>query len=172
VAGAAVFALLATPTAAPLGRGSPAPGFSLPSLGNGGPVSLSELSGRVVLVNFWATWCKPCEDEMPAMERLYRQLRGRDFELLAISVDEDPAVVQRFQERLGVTFPILLDSDQRVAHAWQTFRFPESWLVDRDGGILERYVGPKEWDATAYVERIRRLLGPAVPSQPASLGGA
>ena len=145
-------------TSPPVGRGSPAPDFALPSLDSDRPIVLSELRGRVVLVNFWATWCQPCEDEMPAMERLYRELRPAGFELLAISVGEEPSVVRNFRDRLGVTFPILLDSDKRVATTWQTFAFPESLLVDRDGTVLERYVGPREWDAPAYVDRIRRLL--------------
>jgi peroxiredoxin len=121
-------------------------------------VNLESVSGEVVLVNFWATWCKPCEDEMPAMERLYRTLSGSGFELIAISVDDDRALVERFAGRLGLSFPILLDPQHEVATAYQTFRFPESLLVGRDGVIVERYIGPKEWDAAAYVTRIRKLL--------------
>jgi len=170
VAAGAVFALLAEPTGEPIGRGSRAPEFSLARLDGGEPVRLADLRGRVVLVNFWATWCKPCEEEMPAMQRLYEALAGPGFELLAISVDEDPALVERFRERLGLEFPILLDPDQRVAHAWQTFRFPETLLVDAEGSVVERYVGPKEWDAVAYVDRIRRLVAAEVPSTP--VGGA
>ena len=158
VAIAAVFALLGAPeTQAPLGRGAAAPDFSLPKLG-GGSVAFEELRGQVVLVNFWATWCKPCEDEMPAMETLYRELREEGLELLAISVDEDAAVVEEFGQRLGLSFPLLLDPDKRAAEAYQTYRFPESFLVDRNGVVVERYIGPKEWDARAYMERIRRLL--------------
>jgi len=170
IAAGAVFALFAAPSEEPIGRGSRAPDFSLPRLGSGEPVSLAGLRGRVVLVNFWATWCKPCEEEMPAMQRLYESLAGSGFELLAISVDEDPALVERFRDRLGISFPILLDPDQRVSHAWQTFRFPETLLVDADGSVVERYVGPKEWDAAAYIDRIRRLVAAEVPS--GARGGA
>jgi thiol-disulfide isomerase/thioredoxin len=119
----------------------------------------------VVLINFWATWCKPCEDEMPAMQRLYTALRGGEgerFELLAISVDEADAEVRAFRERLALTFPILLDPEKRSANAYHTFRFPESWLIDRSGVVVARYVGPREWDDPLYVERIRRLM--AAPS--------
>ena len=143
-----------------VGRGVPAPDFSLPLLDSDLPVTLENLRGRVVLVNFWATWCKPCEDEIPAMERLYKALRPGGFEILAISVGESADVVREFRNRLVVTFPILLDADKRVSTEWQTFAFPESLLVDRDGTILERYVGPRDWDAGAYVDRIRRLLEP------------
>jgi peroxiredoxin len=147
-----------------VGRGTPAPALALPRLAGGAPVDLADLRGRVVLVNFWATWCKPCEDEMPAMERLYRRLAPEGFELLAVSVDADAAPVEAFRERLGLTFPILLDPDQATARRYQTFRFPESLLIGPDGVVVERYVGGKEWDAEAYVERIRRLLRTGVSS--------
>ena len=159
VACATLFALFwGSDTPAPVGRGVRAPAFELPRAGGGPPLSAAELRGKVVLVNFWATWCKPCEDEMPAMERLYRKLRGSDFELVAISVDEDAAAVDTFVKRLGLSFPILLDPSKDIASAYQTYRFPESLLVGRDGVVLERYIGSKEWDADAYVDRIRRLL--------------
>jgi len=170
VAVGAAFALLSTRTEAPVDRGASAPDFTLPRLGSPEPIHFASLHGRVVLVNFWATWCKPCEDEMPAMQRLYDALRGSGFELLAISVDAEAAPVEAFRERLDLRFPILLDADQRVARAYQTFRFPETLLVGADGEIVERYVGPKEWDAEAYVERIRRLAEAAVPSG-AGVGG-
>ena len=167
VLAAALFALLSGEgVAPPVGRGSPAPPFSLSSL-DGGPVSLADLRGRVVLVNFWATWCKPCEDEMPAMQRLYQQLSGEGFELVAISVDEDVEAVRSFRDRYGLSFTILLDPDRSVAEAYQTFRFPESLLLRPDGVVVERYVGEKRWDAEAYVERIRRLLTTQVSSRSA-----
>jgi peroxiredoxin len=150
-----------------VGRGTPAPPLALPRLAGGPPVELASLRGRVVLVNFWATWCKPCEDEMPAMERLYRRLAPDGFELLAVSVDADVEPVREFRERLGLSFPILLDPEQEVARRYQTFRFPESLLIGPDGVVVERYIGGKEWDADAYVERIRRLLRAGVSSGPA-----
>jgi peroxiredoxin len=167
VAGAALFALLSSEGDQAVGRGTPAPPFALSRLSDGSQVRLADLEGRVVLINFWATWCKPCEEEMPAMERLYRALRGEGFELLAVSVDEGRDEVASFRRRLGLTFPILLDPEQRVSRAYQTFRFPESLLVGPDGVVVERYVGGKEWDADAYVQRIRRLLPTRLPSGPA-----
>ncbi|MBW2268272.1 MAG: redoxin domain-containing protein [Deltaproteobacteria bacterium] len=169
---AAGFALLASQdTPDPVGRGTRAPAFALESLAGGPPVELADLRGKVVLINFWATWCEPCEAEMPAMQRLYRELRDEGFELLAVSVDGDAEPVRAFQRRLALVFPILLDPGQQVAEAYQTFRFPESLLVDQQGVIVERYIGGKEWDASAYLERIRRLLRGAVPSA-ATQGGA
>ncbi len=159
VLAAAAFALVSLPdTPPPLGRGSDAPDFVLPTLDGGSEVSLDALRGRVVLLNFWATWCKPCEDEMPAMGRLYEALRGEDFELLAVSVDDGEEEVVEFHERLSLSFPVLLDPEKRVAREYQTFRFPETFLIGPDGVVVERYIGPKDWDAPAYVERLRKLL--------------
>ena len=156
--------------APPVVRGVPAPGFelSLLSTQTGGEaegaeprlLSLRELEGRVVLVNFWATWCEPCESEMPAMERLYGALPREDFELVAVSIDEQRADVVAFQERMDLSFPILLDPDGRVYKEYQTMGVPESLLIDREGRIVERYVGPRAWDAQEYEDRIRALIDP------------
>jgi len=142
----------------PLEAGRPAPQFTLPRLGGGEPLALESLRGQVVLLNFWATWCKPCEDEMPAMERLYQSLRGQGFELLAVSVDVGDEEVEAFRTRLALTFPILRDPDRKVANRYQSPRFPESWLVGRDGVLVARFIGPRDWDAPEYVGRIRELL--------------
>ena len=166
MASAALFAVLMDPSAPePLGRGSQAPPFALQQLG-GGQVSLDELRGRVVLLNFWATWCKPCEDEMPAMERVYRELAPEGFELMAVSVDDGIEEVRRFQARLGLSFPILHDPDKDAALRYQSFRYPESFLVDRDGTLVARFIGPREWDTPVYRDRIRRLVEAGGEAQP------
>ena len=163
--------------APPVVRGVMAPAFELPQLGSidgaesadsatGAKVALSSFSGRVVLVNFWATWCKPCESEMPAMERLYRALPREDFELIAVAIDDKEADVRAFQDRYRLSFPILLDLDQAIYASYQTMGVPESILVDREGRIVERYVGPREWDAAEYEDRIRELIGGAARRVP------
>jgi thiol-disulfide isomerase/thioredoxin len=165
----------------PVVRGANAPSFELPRLEateltaamddtEDVKFTLSSLSGRVVLLNFWATWCEPCEREMPAMERLYQALSGEEFELIAVAIDDKESDVRAFQARYQLSFPILLDLDQAVYGAYQTMGVPESLLVDREGRIVERYVGPREWDSAEYVERIRELIGGAgrVPA-PSSL---
>ena len=157
VAGALWVVFGAERPAAPVGEGHPAPDFTLRQL-DGGELALSSLRGRVVLLNFWATWCKPCEEEMPAMERLHAKLGGPDFELVAVSVDEGDDEVRAFRDRLGLGFPILRDPDKQAADAYQTFRFPESWLIGRDGNVVARYIGPRDWDGPTYTERIRKLI--------------
>lgn len=155
----ALFSLDTTPP--PLSTGQRASAFDLPTLAGDQRVRLQDLEGQVVLLNFWATWCKPCEDEMPSMERLHKQFQGQPFRLLAVSVDAAPAEVKAFQERLGLTLPILFDPDKRVAAAYQAFRFPETILIDAQGNVAGHFVGPRDWDSQTYVEKIRLLLAGA-----------
>ena len=143
--------------APPVEDGAPAPEFRVARLG-GGEISLAELRGNVVLVNFWATWCAPCEQEMPAIQRLYARLAPRGFELVAISVDDSAEPVAEFRDRLGLTFPIGLDPEKEAAQRYQSLRFPESFLIDREGVLVARYIGERDWDAPEYAGRIARLL--------------
>lgn len=159
VAAGALFALVADRTPDPIGPGSPAPLFSLPSLTDKEPVALETLRGRVVLLHFWATWCKPCEEEMPALDRLRRSLDSQRFALLTVSVDEDRSQVESYRQRLGLSLPILLDASHDVSHAYQTYRYPESFLLDREGKVVARFVGARDWDSQIYGDRIRELLG-------------
>lgn len=168
-AGALFFVVGSEESAAPVVRGAKAPAFELERLVVGddasadasqaGSIELASLSGRVVLVNFWATWCEPCEQEMPAMQRLYAQLPRDRFELVAVSIDDEDADVAEFVARYSLTFPIVMDPGKKVAERYQTMGVPESLLIDPSGRIVERYVGPREWDAPEYVERIEALFG-------------
>jgi len=142
----------------PVGRGSVAPAFSLAQVPGPGELSLAGLRGQVVLLNFWATWCEPCEREMPAMERLHEKLSPEGLRLVAVSVDETSDVVEQFRTRFGLSFEIVWDADKRVANAYQAFKYPETLLIDRDGVVVERYIGPREWDSPLYEARLRRLL--------------
>lgn len=152
--------------APPVVRGGSAPGFDLPLLapiarveqGPADSVSLESLAGRIVLVNFWATWCEPCTSEMPAMERLYQSLATERFELVAISIDDEPDEPVAFAQRFGLSFPIVHDADQAVYKAYQTMGVPESLLIDSTGRVVERYVGPREWDAALYRQRVLDLI--------------
>lgn len=136
-----------------------APDFALADL-SGRTVRLSGLRGKVVLVNLWATWCPPCREEMPSMERLYQRLGPRGMELLAVSQDDPDArpAVERFVEEVGVTFPILLDPMRDVGSRYRVWGYPETFVVDRDGRIVERVIGPRHWDAPDHVAAIEALL--------------
>jgi peroxiredoxin len=157
----------------PLRSGAHAPGFELPSLG-GDLESLARYRGRVLFVNFWATWCAPCREEAPALQKLYEQLRPEGFSVLAVSID-DPAArpkVEAFAEQLGLKFPILLDPDQRVYRAYQVFGVPETFLIDKEGRVVERFIGPKNWDDGRYERAIRQLLQIAPSTLPVKLSRA
>jgi peroxiredoxin len=142
----------------PVHRGSRAPAFALKKVPGPDELSLADLRGQVVLLNFWATWCEPCEREMPEMERLYERLRPEGLRLVAVSVDDTEAVVEEFRQRFGLTFDLLWDPDKRVSDAYQAWKYPETLLLDRDGVVVERYIGPRDWDSPLYEARLRRLL--------------
>jgi len=168
-------------SSSPVVRGANAPAFDLARVAaatktpegeaGAGSLELSSLIGRVVLVNFWATWCEPCEQEMPAMQRLYERLPSDRFELVAISIDDEESKVAEFVARYSLTFPVLMDPGKRVSEAYQTMGVPESILIDRDGHVVERYVGPREWDAPEYVERIESLFAVGVAGRAAGAEG-
>lgn len=129
----------------PLQVGKPAPDFTFPDL-DGRKVSLSEFIGKVVLVNIWATWCPPCRDEMPSMQRLYERFSGEHFEILAVSIDADGReAVAPFMQKMNLTFPALLDPKERIRSLYKITGVPESFIIDRKGTLVQRVVGPLDW---------------------------
>jgi thiol-disulfide isomerase/thioredoxin len=110
----------------------------------GGVVRLSDYKGKWVFVNFWATWCAPCRDEMPSMEMLHRRFKG-DLVMLAVSVDDDQAQIGRFFGSEKPGFTVMWDSDKKSANTWGTRKFPESYLIDPEGRIAAKFVGPRDW---------------------------
>jgi peroxiredoxin len=119
---------------------------------------LNDYRGRVVFVNFWATWCPPCREEMPSMERLYARHRDRGFVVMAISVDADPRVVTPFVKETGITFPVGLDPKMDVANAYGVRALPSSFLVDRQGNLAALAMGPRTWDNEASHALIEALV--------------
>ena len=141
-----------------------APDFALPDL-DGQAVRLSGHRGQVVLVNLWATWCPPCREEMPSMETLYRTLKDRGFVLLAVSEDEKGAeAVRPFVAEAKVSFPVLLDPQGEVGRKYGVWGYPESFVVDREGRIIDRVIGPRDWASSAEVTRMEALLAAPVAS--------
>lgn len=168
VAGVVLVAWLGRESYRPVITGSVAPDFRMEEM-SGGEVALSDFKDqRVVLVNVWATWCAPCLQEMPSMQRLYESLEGEDFEILAVSVDAPfgesdvggraGGDLEEFSDRLGLTFPILRNPSGDIQRLYQTTGVPETFIVGRDGVIYKKVAGPTEWDATENEELIRRLL--------------
>ena len=128
---------------------------------HGNKVSLSSLRGRVVVVNFWATWCPPCRTEMPSMERLYRDLKGSGLALLAVAVKENKKQVADFMRDFGLSFPALLDTDGRVSRSYGTVGLPNTYLIDRKGRLIGHKPGSRDWATASTVEFFRKLLAVA-----------
>ena len=141
--------------------GGPAPEITLQDL-QGQEIRLSDLRGKVVLLNFWATWCKPCKDEMPAMQASYDKLRGQGLVVLAVNELEDTEKVIEHVRKHGHTFPVVMDHDNHVANRYGVLGLPASFLVDRQGIVREKIMG-----SLLTEERIADLVrryGDSVPS--------
>ncbi|MBN1837460.1 MAG: TlpA family protein disulfide reductase [Spirochaetales bacterium] len=141
----------------PLKEGTAIVDFELEALG-GQSRSLSSFKGKVVFLNFWATWCGPCRHEMPSMERLYQRLKDRGLEVVAVNLQEDAKAVERFVSEHGLTFPILLDRTGRVGATYGARSIPITYIVDRDGFVVAGTIGTREWDTEQYVRFFERLL--------------
>ena len=138
--------------------GELAPNFQLRDM-NGHPVALSDLRGKVVLLNFWATWCGPCRVEMPAMEELYRAFSRKDFEILAVSTDaQGVAVTRPFQQENHLTFPILHDADYRVGLTYGARSLPMTFMVDRQGIVRHQIFGARDWGASEAHQLVQMLM--------------
>jgi len=138
-----------------------APDFAVPDL-SGQAVRLSALRGKVVLLNLWTTWCPPCREEMPSMQRLYERLRDRDFQLLAVSQDEDgKQVVEPFVKEMRLSFPVLVDPDHQVGDRYGVWGYPETFVIDRTGHVVERVIGPRDWASPEQVASLEALIAAA-----------
>ena len=127
----------------------PAPDFTFPGL-DGKKVSLSDYRGKVVLVNIWATWCPPCVDEMPSMEKLYNKFKGQNFEILAVSIDEPGLkAVAPFMRKFNLTFPALIDSEGAINAVYGVTGVPESFIIDKQGILIKKIIGPVDWASPA-----------------------
>jgi peroxiredoxin len=116
---------------------------------------LADSRGRVLVLAFWASWCIPCREELPSLQRAAAQLRDRDVVILGVNLGEDPETVRRFAQQQALSLPLLLDTESRVATAWQVRGLPTAFVVDRDGRVVLRANGARRWDDP---ELLRTLL--------------
>jgi peroxiredoxin len=130
--------------------------FSLPTA-SGQTFKLSAQRGRPVFVNFWATWCPPCLEEMPALERLWRAQKSAGFVMLAVTVDANPKLATPFVERHGFTFTVGFDPKMELANTYGVRALPSSFVIDRDGRLAAVAIGPRAWDNVAAHALIERL---------------
>jgi thiol-disulfide isomerase/thioredoxin/Cu/Ag efflux protein CusF len=123
----------------------PAPDFTLPTL-SGASIRFPDLRGKVVLLNFWATWCGSCRAEMPTLDALYRQYKDRGLEVLAVNLDTAPiAKIQTFVDKAGVSYRVGLDSSSSTARTYRVLVLPTTYLIDRAGNVIVREVGGRDW---------------------------
>jgi peroxiredoxin len=138
-------------------RAKAAEDFTLPAL-NGGTFSLADQRGKIVLVNFWATWCPPCLEEMPAMERLWQKHKEAGFVLVAVSVDADPKKVVPFVTQHKLTFPIAFDTTMSVAEKYGVRALPSSFILAKDGMLAALALGPRHWDNKASHRLVETMV--------------
>jgi peroxiredoxin len=150
-------ALTAGTASSAIAPATQAPDFTLHAL-SGPNMRLKEQRGRVVMVNFWATWCAPCRQEMPQLVRLYEKYRSSGFVLLGVNVDDDSSKAVEVANKLGVTFPVLLDADKTVSKLYDLSTMPSTVLIDRDGKVRYVHRGYLAGYEDSYEKQIRELL--------------
>ena len=133
-----------------------APPFDLAAV-NDAPGSLAAYKGKVLVVNFWATWCPPCRAEMPALQRLWERTRSQGVEVLGIAVAEEPAMVTSFAQNFGLEFPLLIDADGTTSQAWRARGLPTTYILDSEQRIRYRAVGERVWDSPEIIEAVLQL---------------
>ena len=135
----------------------PAPDFTLLD-SDGKKVSLKDFRGKVVFLNFWGTWCGPCREEMPGMQRLYQEFRGRGFEIIGVNVKDRRPDALAFVKQLQVTYPILFDVQGEVGVLYGAFGMPLTYLIDRNGIVVARLLGDADWYTPGARKLIRALV--------------
>jgi len=135
----------------------PAVDFSLKDL-SGQEQNLGAYAGKVVFLNFWATWCGPCRAEIPSMEELYLELGNEAFAIIAVNSQEAGTEVAGFVENIGMSFPVLLDTEGRVGAAYSVRAIPTTYIIDPQGYILGRMVGTRDWFTSEIISLVRDLL--------------
>jgi cytochrome c biogenesis protein CcmG/thiol:disulfide interchange protein DsbE len=126
---------------------------------DGKPGHLSDLKGKVVVLNFWATWCPPCVEETPALNGLQRRIASRGGVVLGVSVDEDEAAYQKFLKDNGIVFITYRDPSKKSAQDYGTIMYPETYIIDRQGKIARKVIGPQQWDSAEMLSYFDAILG-------------
>ena len=146
-------------TLPPVAKPFVAPDFTLKGE-DGKTYRLSDYRGKVVVLNFWATWCPPCRYEMPSMDRAWRKVKGENIAILAVNVGEDEDTVFAFTGHYPVTFPLPLDRDGRVIDKYPVVGLPTTFIIDPRGLVTHRAVDSREWDDDRLLDRLRGMVGP------------
>lgn len=120
-------------------------------------ITLSELRGKVVVLNFWATWCPPCVEELPSLVNLQQKMRNKGITVLAVSVDQDESLYRRFVQDHNVNLLTVRDANQKSNNLYGTFKFPETYIIDRNGVMRRKFIGPVDWATPEVVDFLSKL---------------
>lgn len=137
--------------------GDSAPNFTV-TTDHGRQVSTKEFGGKVLVVNFWATWCPPCVEEMPSLQAMAQQLGPKGVVVLGVSVDKNGASYKRFLDQAKVSFETSRDPEANISADYGTFKYPETYIIDRDGKVRQKIIGPQDWTAPEVIRSIEALL--------------
>ena len=149
--------VLALPASAGSSTSGPAPQFTLDSRA-GSKVSLAQYKGQVVMLNFWASWCGPCRQEMPLLENIYKKYNKMGFTLIGVNVEPDSKAAEGFLQATPVSFPVIYDKDSTVSKAYDVSGMPSTVIIDRKGNIRVLHRGYKPGDENEYLDSIRNLV--------------
>ncbi len=165
LAGAFALVWLQSSKYEPLMVGKVAPDFELPDLTEQ-DVRLSDYRGKVVFLNFWATWCKPCKEEMPSMEVLYRQFKDDGLVVLAVSIDRVTTKddIPPFVKSMDLSFPVLIDSWGQTDKRYKLMGVPETYIIDQEGVLREKIIGPRDWTRLDNLQVVTQLLDARAPA--------
>jgi peroxiredoxin len=164
VLGGAVFLALRLRPPRSVDIGERAPDFTLPALAQGS-LSLHDFGRQVVVLNFWATWCPPCVEETSGLEKFAEQMRAQRVTVVGVSVDQDVGALRTFAAQQHLSFPILRDPSQSVAHRYGTFQFPETYIIDQEGRVAEKLIGAVDWQDPRLIAFVQELAGKAEGSR-------
>ena len=156
----------------PVNVGSTAPNFRAKVLGENRYKTLADYKGQVVMVNIWATWCGPCQVEIPSLERLYREYGDKGLKLVAVSIDDyvSEDSIRAFARNFGVTFEVLHDSTHAIERQYQATGYPETFVIGKEGTIRKKWIGPDDWSSQGNRALVAQLLGLEPPRSVAQSG--
>jgi cytochrome c biogenesis protein CcmG, thiol:disulfide interchange protein DsbE len=159
VAGLGILWMVLHPWArGPVTLGERAPGFTLKQVPSG-ELSLSQFRGRVVVLNFWATWCPPCVMETPSLEQFATQMKPDGVTVIGVSVDKDGEQLKKFIKDYHLSYPIARDPSEDLAHRYGTFKYPETYIIGRDGHVAEKIISDTNWVDPRMIEFVKSLTG-------------
>ncbi len=149
----------------PVTLGSEAPDFKAKVLGSNSYKTLADYKGQVVVLNVWATWCEPCRQELPSLERLYQEYGPKGLKLVAVSIDDYVAEdsIRAFAKNFGITFEVLHDSTHAIERVYQTTGYPETFVIGPEGTIRKKWIGPDDWSSQGNRALVAQLLGLPTP---------